>query len=157
MKNTIELTKEGLKKMQSELDRRKGALREELVNTLDELRSDGDLSENEGYKLALDKFQENETRIEELEEIVKNATVVSHCEKDAVCIGATVTLKLTETNKDVKYSIVNENEADPLENKVSANSPIGKAVLGRKKGEKVTVKTPAGLKEYQIVDYEVKN
>ncbi len=151
MKKSIELTAEGLAKIKDEHALKSGPIRKTLVNTLDELRSDGDLSENEGYKLALDQFQDNETRILELEEIIKNAKVVSECKNKTVCLGSTVRLQSVETKEISEYTVVNENEVDPLQKKVSQHSPIGIAVLGRKIGDEVIVHTPNGTKQYKIV------
>ena len=108
MTKTIELTKEGLDKLHEELKERSTIIRKELVDTLDEMRSDGDLSENEGYTLSLEKFQENETRIAELEELIKKAKVVKSCKNNSVCIGATVILELAGSKDKLEYKIVNE-------------------------------------------------
>lgn len=154
MNNTIELTKEGLENLEKELSHRESALRKELVDTLDEMRSAGDLNENEGYTLSLTKYQENETRISEIKEILSNSKIIKSCKKNTICLGSSVKLKVTDTKEFVSYSVVGENEANPLENKVSDKSPLGLALIGKKTGDTISVDTPSGKKTYEVVSVE---
>ena len=144
-KETI-LTADGLRKLQEELAERKGAIREEIVERLKEARAQGDLSENSEYDQAKEDQGKNEGRIIELEYMIKNATIIdSAASKEAgvVSLGSTVLLKDVETGEEETYSIVGTTEADPFENRISNESPVGAAILGKKVGDTVIVNTPA--------------
>ncbi len=151
-KETI-LTADGLRKLQEELAERKGAIREEIVERLKEARAQGDLSENSEYDQAKEDQGKNEGRIIELEYMIKNATIIdSAASKEAgvVSLGSTVLLKDVETGEEETYSIVGTTEADPFENRISNESPVGAAILGKKVGDTVIVNTPVGELSYKI-------
>lgn len=141
MKKTVNLTKEGKAELEEELA---GLLarRPAIAERLQTARSFGDLSENQEYTDARSEQKTVETRIQEIEEILKNAKVIRAAARTKVAIGATVKLKLA--GKTQTYSIVGPVEADPLNGKVSDESPIGKAILGLKVGE--TFELPNGNK-----------
>ncbi len=151
-KETI-LTADGLKKLQEELAERKGAIREEIVERLKEARAQGDLSENSEYDQAKEDQGKNEGRIIELEYMIKNATIIDNAaskEAGIVSLGSTVLLKDVETGEEETYSIVGTTEADPFENRISNESPVGAAILGKKVGDTVIVNTPVGELSYKI-------
>ena len=141
MKKTVNLTKEGKAELEEELA---GLLarRPAIAERLQTARSFGDLSENQEYTDARSEQKTVDTRIQEIEEILKNAKVIRAAARTKVAIGATVKLKLA--GKTQTYSIVGPVEADPLNGKVSDESPIGKAILGLKVGE--TFELPNGNK-----------
>lgn len=148
------VTKEGLKRLKEELENLKNVRRKEVAQRLKEAISYGDLSENSEYEEAKNEQAFVEGRILELERKVKNAKIIS--EHDAkksgkeVNIGSTVTI--AEKGKDAEtYTIVGATEADPFEQKISNESPVGRALLGHRKGESITVPTPSGMVEYEIV------
>ena len=148
-KETI-LTADGLKKLQEELAQRKGEIREEIVERLKEARAQGDLSENSEYDQAKEDQGKNEGRILELEQMIKTATIIDDSASKAagiVSLGSTVLLKDEET-----YTIVGTTEADPFENRISNESPVGAAILGRKVHDVVITKTPVGELSYEIVE-----
>lgn len=142
-------TKEGFENLMKELDYRQNELREKLRDTVAEMRQRGDLSENDGYTMAIEENQANETEIVKIEEKIKNAEVVKGSKNGKINIGESVVLENSD-GKLQKYSIVGEDEANPLEGKISFKSPIGKAILGKKKGQKVTIETPAGKTKWII-------
>ncbi len=150
------VTKEGLKNLEQELDNLKSVRRKEVAERLKEAISYGDLSENSEYQEAKTEQAFIEGRILELEQMIKNAKIISDSKsagkgKD-IQIGATVTIRNKTDNDDpVEYTIVGSTEADPLEHKISNESPVGRALLGKKKGDTVDVKTPAGPYKYEVV------
>jgi len=142
-----ETTKKGLDKLIEELKYREGVLRKKLATQLNEMRSQGDLRENDGYSMAVEEQHINEQRIEELKEKIKNAKVVKDQDKSRVSLGDIVTLR---NSMVITYEITSEDEANPLEGKISYKSPIGRAIIGKKVGAKVNIETPKGIKEYTI-------
>lgn len=140
-------TKEGLEKLKEELKERETSTRVEIANTLNEMRNQGDLSENDGYAMAIEEQHINEQRISEIKEKIKYAKIVKETKKNKVDIGDTVTL---EGKKILKYQIVSEDETNPLEGKISHLSPIGKSVVGKKVGTKIDITTPTGVDSYKI-------
>lgn len=148
-------TQEGYQKLIDELEYLKVTRRQEVKELLKEARSFGDLSENSEYDEAKNQQAQVEHRIAELEFLIKNGEVVSEdkIDKNVVSIGSTVTIKY-EDGREVTYHIVSSNEVAPLEKKISDLSPIGAALVGRKKGETVTIVTPAGEKDAKIVAFE---
>ena len=147
-KETI-LTAEGLRKLKEELAQRKGEIREEIVERLKEARAQGDLSENSEYDQAKEDQGKNEGRILELEQMIKTATIKA---AGIVSLGSTVLLKDVETGDEETYTIVGTTEADPFENRISNESPVGAAILGRKVHDVVVTKTPVGELSYEIVE-----
>lgn len=150
------VTKEGLKKLQEELDHLKTTGRKEVAERLKEAISYGDLSENSEYQEAKNEQAFIEGRIVELEQMIKNAKIISDKKSDArskeVQIGTTVTVRNKTDNDDpVVYTIVGSTEADPADQKISNESPVGKALLGKKKGDVTEVQTPAGMFKYEVM------
>lgn len=151
MKKT-QLTQEGFGRFQNELDNLKNVKRPAAVERLQKARAMGDLSENSEYVAAKEDLAFTEGRILELEEILKNAEVISSNSIDSttVSLGKKVTVEI-QSNKET-FHIVGEFEADPLNKKVSPTSPVGKALIGKRVGETVEIEIPAGKKTYKIVD-----
>ena len=150
-KKEIFLTKEGLEEVQAELDDLKQNVRPEVISQIKEARAQGDLSENVEYHAARDRQGHVEARIKELEYIIDNATIIEEGKKDKVSIGSTVEIKYIDDDEIEEYSIVGSTEADPFENKISNESPIAIGIMGKKKGEKVTIESPNGSYEIEIV------
>lgn len=149
------VTKEGLKKLKDELEQLKNVRRKEVSQRLKEAISYGDLSENSEYEEAKNEQAFVEGRIIELERKIKNAKVISEKEgkvKD-VNVGSTVTIRniTVHDSEEETYTIVGATEADPFENKISNESPIGKALLMQTKGDVVEVHSPSGIDKYEIV------
>lgn len=144
------LTLDGLKKLEEELRFLIETKRKEVLERIREAASHGDLSENADYAQAREEQSFIEGRIQEIEEIIKNAEIISaSTQKNIVSIGSTVTVKVGD--KEKTYTIVGSNEANPSEGKISNESNVGKALLGKKVGEKATVATQAGETIYEIV------
>ena len=129
---------------------------EEVAQKLKEAREQGDLSENAEYDAAKDEQRDIETQIAELEEILKNAEVVqdNNTDKDAIKMESVVKLHDVEYDEDIEYVIVGSSEADSLNNKISNESPLGAAMLGKKVGDTVKVEAPAGVIEYKIISVQ---
>jgi transcription elongation factor GreA len=145
------ITKEGLKKIQEELDERRGKIRQEIARAIKEAKEQGDLSENAEYAEAKRQQGENESRIAELEMVVKISQVVEHDDaNDKIQIGSV--LKVKFNGSEMKFQIVGSNEADPANGKISNESPMGQAFIGHKKGDKVSANTPKGMVDYNILD-----
>lgn len=146
-------TVEGLKRLQDELAERKTVKAAEISERLREARAQGDLSENSEYDDAKEAQARNEARILELEEILKNASVIDDEEisKTKVTLGSLVTLRDEQTKEENQYSLVNPNEGDIFMNRISSDSPVGQAILGKKKGQIVDVQTTSGTFKYKVV------
>lgn len=142
MKRDYQLTKDGRKELEKELEELK-ARRGEIAEKIKAARDFGDLSENAEYDAARDEQAQVETRILEIEDILQNARLISGTGSDgAINLGSVVTL---ESDKGVvEYTIVSPVEANPAEKKISNESPIGKALIGKKKGDKAEIATPSG-------------
>ena len=147
------LTYEGLKKLEDELHDLKVVRRAEVAQKIKEAREQGDLSENAEYDAAKDEQRHIEARIEEIEQILKNAEVVLDEEVDTgkISIGCKVKIRDMEFKEDLEYKIVGSTEADSLKGKISNESPVGKALIGAKKGQTVTVETQAGELKYKVL------
>ena len=146
-------TAEGFAKLQEEYDYLKNVRRQEVKDLLKEARSFGDLSENSEYDEARDQQAKVESRIVELEYLMKNAVIIdTEVVKNVVALGSTVILKYVDGTKK-QYDLVGSNEVDPLHGKISDRSPIGTAIIGHKKGDKVTVETPVGEVDVEIEDF----
>jgi transcription elongation factor GreA len=146
----IQMTKQGLETLKSELDELVNVKRPRLVERLSNARSQGDLSENSDYSNAKEEMEFLDGRIDELEGVLRTASVVSgNGKKNNVVVGAKVTVK-TNGDKHV-FEIVGEWEADPVNKKISPESPLGQALCGKKVGEKVEVEAPAGKLTYEIL------
>lgn len=149
------VTKEGLKQLEDELKNLKTVRRKEVADRLKEAISYGDLSENSEYQEAKNEQAFTEGRIMDLERMIKSAKIISGKQSssgNSVQIGKTVTIRnKTDGDDPIAYTIVGSTEANPLENKISNESPVGRALLGREKGDVVDVKTPAGMFKYEII------
>ena len=147
------LTKEGLAKYEDELHELKTVKLKEVAEKLKEAREQGDLSENAEYDAAKDEQRDIEARIEVIEKILKNAEVIDDSDVDTnkISIGCTVKLKDLEFDEEIEYKIVGSQEANSLKGKISNESPVGKALLGAKKGQTVSVETQAGVFKYKVL------
>ncbi len=145
------VTEDGLKKLKEELEYRSTVKKEEIKNTIEEMRNLGDLRENDGYTLALQDFESNNIEIERLTDMIKNAKVVKGKKDGKIQIGETVILKDGD-GKQVEYQLVGENDTDPLNGKISHVSPLGSSIVGKKKGDKFTFTTPRGEVNYTIIE-----
>ena len=153
------ITYEGLKAYEDELEELKVVRRKEVAQKIKEARELGDLSENAEYDAAKDEQRDIETRIEELEKLLKNAEVVDEEEADTdkVSIGCRVSILDVAEKEEFEYKIVGSSEADSLKGKISNESPVGKALIGAKKGKTVTVETQAGELKYKILAIDRSN
>jgi len=150
------LTYTGLRALEEELENLKVVRRKEVAVKIREAREQGDLSENAEYDAAKDEQRDIETRIEEIEKILKNVEVVDEDEVDLdkINVGCTVTLYDKEFEEEVEYKIVGSTEANSLAGKISNESPLGKALLGKAVGEDVEVEAQAGVIEYTVLKIE---
>lgn len=148
------LTQEGLKKLEEELEYLKSVKRREVAERIKVAIGYGDISENSEYEDAKNEQAFVEGRVITLEKMLRNARIINNEEVDinTVSIGSVVVLKDLEFGDTVEYSIVGTAESDPFQNKISNESPVGKAILGKKKGSTVDVTVPAGTIQYQIID-----
>lgn len=154
MANQTYLSPEGLETLKKELQELKTKKRQEIAKRLQEAKDLGDLSENAEYFEAKEAQSLNENRIAELEELLKNAVVIkTPSTEDVVRIGSTVETKLNDNNIEI-FSIVGSAEAKPQEGKISNESPLGRAFLGKKAGDEVEIKTPGGIVKYKIIKIE---
>ena len=147
------LTYTGLKKLEDELENLKVVKRKEVEGKIKEAREQGDLSENAEYDAAKDEQRDIEARIEELEKILKNAEVVveDDVDLDTINIGCTVDVYDKEFVEEMVFQLVGYTEANSLEGKISNESPVGKALIGKKVGDVVAVETQAGVIEYEVL------
>lgn len=150
-------TKEGLQKLKDELNELKTKGRAEMAKQIAEARDKGDLSENAEYDAAKDAQGLLELRISKLEAVVGNAREIDESTIDTskVSILSTVKIKNLKNNMEVTYQLVAEEEADLKNGKISVQSPIGKGLLGKKKGESAQIKVPAGDIEFKILDITI--
>ena len=148
------LTEEGLAKLEDELQDLKVNRRKEVAAKIKEAREQGDLSENAEYDAAKDEQRDIEIRIEEIEKILKNAEVVSSKDVDAnaINIGSTVRIKDLSSGEEMQYKIVGSTEADILGGKISNESPVGAALIGKSVGDVVDVETQAGVLQYKVLE-----
>lgn len=142
----VVLTYEGLKNMEAELENLKTVRRKEVAEKIKEARGQGDLSENAEYDAAKEEQAEIEARIVTLEKMLRNAEVIDDdgSAKDTIGLGTTVTLLDVEFEEEMEYTIVGSAEADPMNGRISNESPVGMGLLGHKKGETITIETPDG-------------
>ena len=147
------MTYEGLKKLEDELQELKVVKRKEVAEKIKEAREQGDLSENAEYDAAKDEQRDIEARIEEIEKILKNAEVADEdsSNKGTANLGCKVTVIDMEFDEEIEFKLVGSTEAKSLENKISNESPIGRALIGKQAGDVVEVDTPAGTAKYKIV------
>lgn len=150
-------TKEGLDKLKNELQTLKTKGRSDIAKQIAEARDKGDLSENAEYDAAKDAQGHLEAKIAQLEDLMSNARLLDETKVDtsAVSILSKVTIKNKKNGASFTYTLVSEEEADLKAGKISTQSPIGKGLLGKKKGESAKVKTPAGEIEFEVVNITV--
>ncbi len=148
------LTQDGLKKLEEELEYLKSVRRREVAERIKTAIGYGDISENSEYEDAKNEQAFIEGRIITLEKMLRNARIINNDEVDinTVSIGSKVTLRDLEFGDTVEYTIVGTAESDPFQSKISNESPVGKAILGKKKGQTVDVSVPAGIIQYEIID-----
>ena len=148
-KKEIKLTANGYLEVENELNKLREEDRPRIIQAIKEARAQGDLSENADYDAARNEQAQVEARIKELEYMIEHAIIIEDAPKDVVGLGSTVEIEYVEDGDTDEYKIVGSMEADPFENKISDESPIGAALFGKKVGDIVKVPSPNG-------DYEVK-
>ena len=147
------VTEEGLQKLKDELEHLKVVKRKEVAEALKQAKAFGDLSENSEYDEAKNEQAEVERHIAELEDILENIEIIkSTGKKNTVQVGSTVKVYDFEFDEEVIYTIVGSTESDPLENKISDESPIGKALLGAKPEDEVQAETPGGTLKMKVLE-----
>lgn len=152
MDKQVQVTKQGYDTLVSELESLEQEKRPLLVKRLSRARAEGDLSENSDYQNARDELEFMDGKIQELKHVLKNAKVVKTSSKDEVCIGKCVHVQVNGSKNT--FDIVGEWEADPAQKKISHSSPLGQALVGKKKGDEVEVEAPAGKITYKILKIE---
>ena len=150
------LTYAGLKQYEDELQNLKVFKRKEVAQKIKEAREQGDLSENAEYDAAKDEQRDIEARIEELEKLLKNAEVVveDEIDLDKINVGCKVKGKDLEYDEDMEFYIVGSTEANSLQNKISNESPVGQALIGKKVGDVVDVETQVGVIQYEVLEIQ---
>ena len=150
------LTYEGLKALEDELHELKVNRRREVAQKIKEAREQGDLSENAEYDAAKEEQRDIELRIEELEKLLKNAEVVVEEEIDVnkINIGCKVKLLDVEYDEEMEFYIVGSTEANSLQNKISNEAPVGRALIGKSVGDVVDVETQAGIIQYKVLEIQ---
>lgn len=153
MAKQVLLTDEGLRKLETELEELKSVKRKEIAEKIKVALSFGDLSENSEYDEAKNDQAMVESRIASLEAMLKNVKVIDEDDlsTEMIHVGSKIQVKDLEFDDIVEYQIVGSNEADPLEGRISDESPVGKGMLGHKVGDKVLIETPAGNAEYEVL------
>ena len=153
----IPLTVAGAEKLKAELQQLKSVARPEVIAAIAEARSHGDLSENAEYEAAKDRQGFIEGRIAELESKLSHAQIIDPTEIHAegkIVFGATVTVSDLETDEEATYQIVGDDEADIKTGKISVNSPIARAMIGKEEGDVAEVQAPSGVREYDILNVQ---
>jgi transcription elongation factor GreA len=153
MMERVPITLEGLKNLEEELQRLKAVERPRIIAAISEARAHGDLSENAEYHAAKEQQGMNEARVSEIEDKINRAEVIdiSKMSGDTIKFGATVTLSDEDSGDKVTYTIVGDTEANLRDRKISISSPIGKALIGKSKGESVDVTTPKGTRTFEVL------
>ena len=153
----IHLTQQGLDQLTQELHQLKAIKRPMIIKAIQEARAHGDLSENAEYHAAKERQGHIDAKKRELEYKLSNAQIidVSKLTNEKVVFGTTVTLADTDTGETKKYTLIGQEEADLKKGKISVQSPVGKALIGHKVGDIVTIKTPAKTVEYEIQEIEI--
>ena len=151
----IPITREGYDKLVADLQHLKSVERPAVIAAIQEARAQGDLSENAEYDAAKEKQGKIESKIAELEDKIVRAHIVEAdaSSSDTVIFGAKVTILDSATNKEVEYQIVGPEDVDVLRNRISINSPIGKALVGKRRGDSVEIATPRGNKVLIVRDF----
>lgn len=154
----VPMTLAGFKSLEQELHRLKAVERPRIIAAISEARAHGDLSENAEYHAAKEQQGLNEARVAELEDKIGRAEVIdtSQLSGETIKFGATVSLEDEDSGDKAKYTIVGDLEANLKEGKISISSPIGRALIGKKKGESVDVRTPKGSRSFEVLKVEWK-
>ncbi len=152
--SSIPMTKEGFEKLRKDLEHLQKVERPKVIKDIQEARAHGDLSENAEYDAAKDRQAFVEKKIAEISQKIRRVQIVdiSKLSKDKVGFGCTIVLYDLNEKKEINYTITGEDESDPIEYKISVNSPIAHALLGKEKGDIVEVRVPAGIKKLKIKD-----
>ena len=151
-KNTVYLTQAGLDDLKNELEDLINVRRPANIQAIKEARSLGDLSENAEYDAARNEQAQIEGRIKQLEKMLENVSIISDVDTDKVSIGNTVSIKYVDDDDEEEYKIVGSQEADPFESRISNESPIAKALFDHKVGDIVTVESPNGSYDIEIIE-----
>lgn len=151
----IPITKEGLERLQAELDALVTVRRPEIIKAIAAAREEGDLRENAGYDAARHDQAMTERRIREIEDRIRRAVIIDPTKATSVQVGTTVTINID--GEDETYTIVGAIEAKPAQGKISNESPIGKALLGRKVGDVVDIRTPSAILNARVVSLDGAN
>ncbi|AEB74852.1 transcription elongation factor GreA [Clostridium botulinum BKT015925] len=151
------MTAEGVKKLEDELEYLKTTKRREITEKIKVALSYGDLSENSEYDEAKNEQAFVEGRIVQIENMLRNANVIDESEipKDVVSVGAIVKVKDYDFDEEIDFHIVGSAEADPMENKISNESPVGSALIGKKVGDIVNVPVPDGISKFEILEIRI--
>lgn len=152
----IPMTVNGSKQLEEELNNLISCERVNVIKAIAEARSHGDLSENAEYSAAKEKQSFIEGRIAEIQYKISNANIIDPSKinhNGKIVFGLNIKLSDMDTNNEVIYQIVGEDEADLIKGKISINSPVARALIGRSIGDVVEVKTPKGIKEYEVIDF----
>lgn len=154
MSDTVFFTREGYEKLKKQLEELKGPRRREIAASLEKARLLGDLSENAEYDSAKQAQAVNEKRISELTNKLVRARIIEgeNLSTDKAYVGVVVKLKDMDSSEEIIYRLVAEDEADFEAGKISISSPVGKALLGKKRGEIASINVPAGILRYKIID-----
>lgn len=152
--DAVYLSRQKLEELKKELEELSSKKRKEIAENLEFAKSLGDLSENAEYIQAREDQAKNEERIAQIEGMLKNAVVVNKHHSSVIEVGSTVVVEKEGSGAEQRFQIVGSEEADMKEGKISYQSPLGAALFGRKKGEKVSFKTPAGVTNYKILEIE---
>ncbi len=155
MENTFKLTEQGYEQLKLELENLKDVDRKQNLEALKEARAQGDLSENADYDAAREEQARIEARIKEIDNILKHSEIIKESSSKSVSIGKTVLIKYLHNDFAKEYTIVGHLEANPLQGKISNESPIGKVLIGSKKGAKLSFKSETG-QEFTIEVVEIK-
>lgn len=151
--NAEYLSREGFERLKLELENLKTAKRKEIAARLEYAKGLGDLSENSEYHEAKEAQLDNERRIAEIEDLLARSVIMTKQEsKSDVAVGSTVIVAKAEAGNPLRYILVGSEEADPVQSKISYESPLGRALLGRKKGDEIKVLAPRGEIKYKILD-----
>ena len=150
-KKDILLTSEGFLELEEELNNLKNVRRPRVIEAIKDARAQGDLSENADYDAARNEQAEVEGRIKQIEFMLANAQIIEKSSNHTVDLGSTVTISYVDDDEEEVYSIVGRMEADTFENKISNESPIGKAIIGKKEGDTINVESPTGSYQIKIV------
>lgn len=149
----VYLTQEGYEKLTGELEELKNKKRKEISAAIEHARSLGDLKENAEYHAAKEAMANNEKRVKELEDRLSRVEIIdeSMISSDKAYIGAKLKLKDLDSGEELEYTLVGQDEADPVKGFISVSSPVGKVLLGRSEGEDIQIKVPAGILNYKII------